>query len=570
MEISNYCWALRCERQASVSNFSKWTPCPSSYDHPAELTEDLRLAKQWLTECLENHHLCKTTFSGLLPRRLVFIGDTLNGGTQKLITTRKTDESDQSYKYLEHREVSQYSTLSYCWGPDPGPLRLQHENLDQFAESIPWEAIPKTIQDAILISRSLKIHYLWVDALCIIQPTEDDDSDWTEESSRMDSIYSNAVCTISATSAMNNSEGCFFERQWMVFPLRNCDLDITDLHFDGQQSVILTCKHPTHKKDLGGSAAPLNRRAWTLQERRLSSRALDWTEKGVFFDCHTLRHSRWEREDINEAIGIRMSLLSGKTFSRLNNEEILAYWSYVIYDYSPRALTKPSDRLVALSGVAKFFQAFLKDEYLAGIWRSSLPVGLLWHWFTFGDYDSVQSQTTPDHQSFNSNAYLAPSWSWAATLPRRIAMRSFEDVRVTPGVKVDSQNTRVELATTDPTGAVKNGQLRITAPVVTVVRILGGWRLLYHPYSLRFMEWLDPSEGHQLLQMSCLLIAYENRPLDPTFGPTYIGIIIEPAPGSAKCYKRIGLFELAMERNVSGPYPSLYNFMDQWDDVTLV
>jgi hypothetical protein len=41
-------------------------------------------------------------------------------------------------------------------------------------------------------------------------------------------------------------------------------------------------------------------------------------------------------------------------------------------------LTKISDRVVAVSGVAKEMKAILKDEYMAGLWRKDLLHELVW------------------------------------------------------------------------------------------------------------------------------------------------------------------------------------------------
>lgn len=75
--------------------------------------------------------------------------------------------------------------------------------------------------------------------------------------------------------------------------------------------------------------------------------------------------------------------------------------------YSALNIAFPSDRSPALAVFARVFSpAFAgAEEYAAGIWRSTLPFGLLWqvHKLNGDTLDGVpHDQITP------------PSWSWAA------------------------------------------------------------------------------------------------------------------------------------------------------------
>jgi hypothetical protein len=59
-----------------------------------------------------------------------------------------------------------------------------------------------------MTTRGLDYRFLWVNALCIIQPKASGDStDWEIEGPRMGLIYQNVVCTIAATCAENADEG---------------------------------------------------------------------------------------------------------------------------------------------------------------------------------------------------------------------------------------------------------------------------------------------------------------------------------------------------------------------------
>jgi Heterokaryon incompatibility protein (HET) len=51
------------------------------------------------------------------------------------------------------------------------------------------------VGDAVRVTKTLGLRYLWIDRLCIVQ---DDEEDWARESSQMCNIYEGAVLTISA------------------------------------------------------------------------------------------------------------------------------------------------------------------------------------------------------------------------------------------------------------------------------------------------------------------------------------------------------------------------------------
>jgi hypothetical protein len=48
------------------------------------------------------------------------------------------------------------------------PLKTTKASLSQLTLGLDWSSIPKTFQDAITLTRSLGIDYIWIDSLCII------------------------------------------------------------------------------------------------------------------------------------------------------------------------------------------------------------------------------------------------------------------------------------------------------------------------------------------------------------------------------------------------------------------
>lgn len=63
-----------------------------------------------------------------------------------------------------------YVALSYCWGPYTADIRTTvAANLREHMHGIAVAALPRTVQDAILVAARLGVSYIWVDALCIVQ-----------------------------------------------------------------------------------------------------------------------------------------------------------------------------------------------------------------------------------------------------------------------------------------------------------------------------------------------------------------------------------------------------------------
>jgi hypothetical protein len=100
----------------------------------------------------------------------------------------------------------------------PG-LRLTCPTFDQFRLSMPYEALPRTIQGAVTVTRKLGIQWLWVDALCILQDSEDD---WKHETALMSDVYQNSLLTIAALGATESNDGLFVVRDLLLYS--DCEL----------------------------------------------------------------------------------------------------------------------------------------------------------------------------------------------------------------------------------------------------------------------------------------------------------------------------------------------------------
>lgn len=155
---------------------------------------------------------------------------------------------------------------------------LTQSSLDSMKQEIRISRLPETIQDAIVSTCKLGHHYIWIDALCIIQDLA---SDKKLEISKMDHVYQNAYVTICAAGVVQYSEGFLQERSLphksskLSFP---CPDGLTgNIHF---QSYLV----------YQAWTDSLDRRAWALQERLLSPRVLTYGSWQLYWQCQSIKY----------------------------------------------------------------------------------------------------------------------------------------------------------------------------------------------------------------------------------------------------------------------------------------
>ncbi|KIW90663.1 uncharacterized protein Z519_08446 [Cladophialophora bantiana CBS 173.52] len=254
--------------------------------------------------------------------------------------------------------------------------------------------------------------------------SNDGGEDWDAEASRMHVIYGNAVFTLCACSSTSSRDRLLWDRKAWAYR-------VVPFYFEGQWLVNYDMSLNEVR-----ATAPLSKRAWTLQEERLSPRLVYYCGQRVYWSClekqhtetaarsaakHNLGSRPFEREDgfkkMSEAqIFINYSFAVERV--RLHQD-----WKDLVDAYCPRAWTKPTDRLPAISGLAALYLStyitqdnkILQQEYLAGLWRDTFAEDLAW---------SVRTGADP----CNALAEIAPSWSWAS-LPAMTHVSMKEDFK---------------------------------------------------------------------------------------------------------------------------------------------
>ena len=154
-----------------------------------------------------------------------------------------------------------YLALSYVWGKSTllerrgVALKSNIKRLEDEGGLAVLE-LPRTIRDALVLTKELGERYLWVDALCIVQ---DDLEDSQRQIAAMDSVFSGAVLTIAAAAGDDADYGlpglnAGFRRN----PPRK-------IRLTEKLSLLRTVNHELKR-------STWEDRGWTFQERVLSRR----------------------------------------------------------------------------------------------------------------------------------------------------------------------------------------------------------------------------------------------------------------------------------------------------------
>lgn len=366
------------------------------------------LVHRWMMTCATKHQQCRTHFGQppKLPTRVLDISST--PATEEITNVRLVET---------YGSEGEYACLSYCWGPVAQRSMTTKSNRDRYMKSIPLEKLPETISDALKLCCKLGFRYVWIDSLCIIQ---DDEEDWNREASRMAGVYSKSALTLAVHLCEKSSESFLQKRQlqkqseapalprdpseWLSGPASVSDNTTRLAYKDkttGEERVVHLWAYArnratrflfygwngTRDTDIKRKTPWLDR-AWALQEWLLSPRVLHINEM-TMWDCFEGYGNELECRHMIPNPLLRAPSLLGTNKS----------WCDIVEDYTRRKITKDTDRLPALAGLAEQYKEVTGKEYLAGLWLEDLPAKLLWR----GRGD-VEPQTN----------YCAPSWSWAS------------------------------------------------------------------------------------------------------------------------------------------------------------
>ncbi|RSM01931.1 hypothetical protein CEP52_008259 [Fusarium oligoseptatum] len=313
-------------------------------------------------------------------------------------------------------------------------------------------SLPRTIQDAITVTRQIGLKYLWVDALCIIQ---DSVGDKDAEISQMAQYYQNASVTIIAANADSCDKGFLAS----TTSPRSLEIDAVPCQF--QLSMAFSDERVDAVGveyciwDNGTSPEPLDRRAWAYQEQILCRRALTYGTSTITWRCEQGIQvwNLWLRKHHN---------VLAKVIPKCNNQHLYKEaWKNIVAIYCHRNLTFPEDKLPAISALASQVRHLSVQSggepgrYLAGIWEHDMLDQLIW----------LTSPT--ESRPVRCIPYRAPSWSWASVecpvlFPDPRSGLSLGELESTESLQLEMIDCSVApRSALVPLGQVTTGRLRV-------------------------------------------------------------------------------------------------------------
>ncbi|OTB06646.1 hypothetical protein M426DRAFT_29210, partial [Hypoxylon sp. CI-4A] len=324
-----------------------------------------------------------------------------------------------------------YVTLSYVWGARQDYI-LTKGTLETMLVGLDVDRIPRSVAEAMEVTKQLGFRYIWVDALCIIQDSQEDK---LRELPMMAKIYQHSAMTISAANSLSAFDGFLKPPVPAVFKVEPFRTTIGR----GKPEFPYMNLSLGFREEAPEVKDPIDSRGWTLQEWTLSSCRLRFSSRGIQWTCNKLiadpsALTGEEHRDppvlfspdgfVQSYFGEASALIAGPQESneRLSRryavdeshkrKEVSMMWTEIRSQYASRSLSFPTDKIAAISAVAAIAAEEHGMTYLAGLWKEMLLVDLQWYYiFRSNPTNELLTVTASPEREED---YIAPSWSWAS------------------------------------------------------------------------------------------------------------------------------------------------------------
>jgi hypothetical protein len=297
---------------------------------------DPEVVKAWLDYCKVHKKLCQQ--------------QAVEVKGMKVIDCDSEPPTVQTYQHGKP-----YVALSYVWGK---------AGSDDFPPStLVGENVPRTIKDAIKVTKDLGYSFLWIDNYCIDQKN---DEEKRAQCARMGDIYAGSQITLFALGPDSNyglpgvssrprlrRRQCTAREEWKYKFIST----LPDPHLFIKKSVWAT-------------------RGWTYQEGLFTTRRLFFTDHQIYFECNSMNcvetfKSNLKILHIQDNQRLRSVHRAGQfvcgnsnQYSHLNVEksqenhrkiDTIRRYQYQIRQYTKREFSYDDDVLNAFAGIADYY-----------------------------------------------------------------------------------------------------------------------------------------------------------------------------------------------------------------------
>ncbi|TPX11036.1 uncharacterized protein E0L32_008073 [Thyridium curvatum] len=184
----------------------------------------------------------------------------------------------------------------------------------------------------------------------------------------------------------------------------DCTVGLLDRYHDhsppilGEDGDLYTLREAFPEDDHLNLESCISHRAWTLQERVLSPRVLHLTRDQVLWRCRGDNCAEGYKPNLervheeyracgagwivdraeSDAYRAHRAFYSSGLDNRFGADYAAQTWCHCVSEFSARALTKSSEKLPAIAGLAAVLCRPELGKYLAGFWGRDLFRGLAW------------------------------------------------------------------------------------------------------------------------------------------------------------------------------------------------
>ncbi|KAF4973375.1 hypothetical protein FSARC_353 [Fusarium sarcochroum] len=367
---------------------------PEIPDHPGTvrvLDDDwinLDMIKEWLSRCSQLHgDKCNRSIGDLESFKPQLLVDVVKG------CVAVCDE-----------ESPRFLTLSYTWGQTKN-FRATKSNVEQLQEPGALRSdyvaaqLPKTILDAIELTRALGETWLWIDSLCIVQ---DDEEVLAHELAEMHRIYASSFLTIIAADGddaehgLRGLKGISSERT----------INQTVVPLSGDERIRWIEHSPS---DRPFDERGYYQRMWTSQEYDFSKRRLLFKSGTVEWQCDC---ATWSEDHLYHVEADEPSIRASSNRSYVgrgvhSHVPSLNTLNNLTRSFNIKDLRFEEDVFNAFAGYSTYLNSIFPAGLVYGHPQLFFDISLCWY-----SIHSVRRRKVSRQYAGDPVHTRLPSWSW--------------------------------------------------------------------------------------------------------------------------------------------------------------